>query len=813
MIEIDKLSPRSGRIVGEDGKVYNEVDILKTKDSEAQPVNEKTYDISQFSPRSGRIVGEDGRTYNEVDLLNGLTDKMEDIESEVTELSKLKNWLGETTTPITVGSTMNPITIDGVSVMANAGDVIAYDNGTTKNEFIFSEAGTWQVYDDKLDVYTKDETDELLDTKVDKVQGKNLSTNDFTNAYKNKVDSSEALLVDNAAKNLLLLTLGGIKKASENDDGMWDDNVYSENGINFAIATDDVERATSITVSQTAGAAAGSLSLVPSTIDPETLDIIYDPTYSAGDYIFSVGGSLPDGVDLVVSYEGTSGSMMQYVHDEAAITLAEGSGCLVGIYVRSMTIESGEPVIFDDFVIRPMFRRAGTNADFEVGYRTQKQLDAALTKTETDIASVQNGLASKLDKAGGQVAGHITTTQTEFTEDQQLVTKKYVDDNAGTASYNDLTNKPSINNVTLSGNKTLDDLGIGGHDNYTETILWENEGTTNPASINLPDSIKNYDMVAMRTLLANDIAPAYLTIPVDQLYADSAFICFNNGAGNLMGTFNTDGTVYTTHNASLSSRMILGQIAGIRLGARKPYKETVLYDQVHGSASARITLSENAANFDKIVAVFSRTNGGEYQNETIIAHPSTDIASGQFTSQNDINWYFTDNGSTFGWNNTNGFTLRKVIGINYGGSVKGRHVQRLYNSTVTGYGTITLTESVNDYDELYVDAWYTGNNVKQHIAVTVPKFNLTIGETHNVGYGSNIYLTCRVTDSTGEELELDMSNGLTVSAIYGIKYDSDYITIDTEMSDTSENPVQNKVVKAYVDALFASIVDGNEVSY
>lgn len=31
------------------------------------------------------------------------------------------------------------------------------------------------------------------------------------------------------------------------------------------------------------------------------------------------------------------------------------------------------------------------------------------------------------------------------------------------------------------------------------------------------------------------------------------------------------------------------------------------------------------------------------------------------------------------------------------------------------------------------------------------------------------------------------------------------ITIDTEMSDTSENAVQNKVIKAYVDNAIASI--------
>lgn len=32
----------------------------------------------------------------------------------------------------------------------------------------------------------------------------------------------------------------------------------------------------------------------------------------------------------------------------------------------------------------------------------------------------------------------------------------------GTGSYNDMTDKPSINGVTLSGNKSLADLGIQG---------------------------------------------------------------------------------------------------------------------------------------------------------------------------------------------------------------------------------------------------------------------------------------------------------------------------------------------------------------
>ena len=44
---------------------------------------------------------------------------------------------------------------------------------------------------DKATTYTKTETDTLLDGKVDKIVGKGLSTNDFTDAYKDKVDSNQ----------------------------------------------------------------------------------------------------------------------------------------------------------------------------------------------------------------------------------------------------------------------------------------------------------------------------------------------------------------------------------------------------------------------------------------------------------------------------------------------------------------------------------------------------------------------------------------------------------------------------------------------
>lgn len=51
---------------------------------------------------------------------------------------------------------------------------------------------TWEYIGSEGPYYTKGQTDELLNEKVDKVQGKGLSENDFTNTLKTKLDNIES---------------------------------------------------------------------------------------------------------------------------------------------------------------------------------------------------------------------------------------------------------------------------------------------------------------------------------------------------------------------------------------------------------------------------------------------------------------------------------------------------------------------------------------------------------------------------------------------------------------------------------------------
>lgn len=59
--------------------------------------------------------------------------------------------------------------------------------------------------------------------------------------------------------------------------------------------------------------------------------------------------------------------------------------------------------------------------------------------------------------------------------------KKHSGGGGGTSNYNDLSNKPSINGVTLTGNKTSEDLNIGGGGgfSFTEVTKVSNDFTIN----------------------------------------------------------------------------------------------------------------------------------------------------------------------------------------------------------------------------------------------------------------------------------------------------------------------------------------------
>lgn len=72
----------------------------------------------------------------------------------------------------------------------------------------------------------------------------------------------------------------------------------------------------------------------------------------------------------------------------------------------------------------------------------------------------------------------------------------------GTSNYNDLTNKPQINNIVLTDNKTLDELGIQPKGNYIEdsNYVHTDNNFTNEDKEKL-DGLSNYDDTEIRNLI------------------------------------------------------------------------------------------------------------------------------------------------------------------------------------------------------------------------------------------------------------------------------------------------------------------------
>lgn len=74
-------------------------------------------------------------------------------------------------------------------------DLSEYYTKTQTDSLLSAKANSSDVYN-KTETYNKTEVNTLLDDKVDKVQGKGLSTNDFTDSYKNQIEANQTAITN-----------------------------------------------------------------------------------------------------------------------------------------------------------------------------------------------------------------------------------------------------------------------------------------------------------------------------------------------------------------------------------------------------------------------------------------------------------------------------------------------------------------------------------------------------------------------------------------------------------------------------------------
>ena len=370
--------------------------------------------------------------------LDVTAEEIKKIKEELQSLSKLKNWLGDTTTPLYDGSTANPIVISGNDVTAEPGDVARYQ----EDQFIFSEEGTWQPYDDTLDVYTKDEVDDMIDAeesarqladqaldnaKVDKVAGKQLSTEDYTTAEKTKLAS----VADGAEVNV---------QANWNETNTSSDAfIQNKPTLGTAAAANVTDFATAAQGNKADNAE------TKNTQQDSRLDAIEgDVSDIENNYLPKAGGALTGDVTTSnTTFTSTSLVTKDYVDSHTAETIVDVSVLPTGAAI--------------DNVIYRLATTVGATTTY-----THYAGDAT-NQTTTELPDKEYVDDTVEEYSSAYWIG----TRAEYNElETPLADGTLVFITDDTLSYAGLSNKPSINNIILSGNKSLSDLGIAGSADY-----------------------------------------------------------------------------------------------------------------------------------------------------------------------------------------------------------------------------------------------------------------------------------------------------------------------------------------------------------
>lgn len=195
------------------------------------------------------------------------------------------------------------------------------------------------------------------------------------NGYNVKDAKAEALLIDNAAKNLLPITLQSIKTI--NPYGTWNNNEYTNLGVTFAINTNDVGYVTSIVANRISNADAGSqLFLIDET----------NAVFTNDNYILN-GVSNGSSDTYYITYISPNWSYRQVYNNDNVMNIGTG--------ISRIRIDIAINYSANNVIFYPMVRRKQiTDSTFEPYYRTNKQLDADLSTVESNVTEIGQNITT-----------------------------------------------------------------------------------------------------------------------------------------------------------------------------------------------------------------------------------------------------------------------------------------------------------------------------------------------------------------------------------------------------------------------------------
>lgn len=190
--------------------------------------------------------------------------------------------------------------------------------------------------------------------------------------------------------------------------------------------------------------------------------------------------------------------------------------------------------------------------------------------TNTNIKLCVNDISDKLDIVDNYTS---TSTTDALSANQGRVLYDLISQGGGTNDYNTLNNKPSINNVTLSGNKSLEDLGINIVD-HAEDITYD-DTTSGLSATNVQDAIDELEMIKQDSLTAganitinNNVISSDKTEVNNTLVSTSTTEALSANQGRLLKN-NIDNLFdYEDINFSITTSAV--GVAGVNIEYTKP---------------------------------------------------------------------------------------------------------------------------------------------------------------------------------------------------------------------------------------------------
>lgn len=397
-------------------------------------------------------------------------------------------------------------------------------NGDVYNEYIWTGADYELIGTTSPDLtifYTKEEVDGKLDKKVTKIDGKGLSTNDYTTAEKTKLaglenyDDSELRNTVNALHNYddtevrqditaletratdlettaNQLETDMVKKATlvrlvkAGDEWSWQD--IEGNNITFSQAHETLGHQDAILVFEDIESDGKFIPLiyVSSGDEIHTFFMNDDKTLHAltgndtlEDVALGYFTTYNNSVDNVAALQTTNGLHGEvrrvkdtndfYIYDDEA--------------GQWLPFDKGAVVDLSNYLPKDNTIPYAPSTDYNPA--TKRYVD-----TEIDALFIPSKVSQLTNDSG--FINKSTTVLENYYQKKDLYTKReveaYVDANGGSGSgvsdYNELTGQPSINNITLTGNKTLADLGIQPAGNYLTSVPEEYITSTELTALN-----------------------------------------------------------------------------------------------------------------------------------------------------------------------------------------------------------------------------------------------------------------------------------------------------------------------------------------